>query len=78
MKALMISVMALSLTGCISAGTTAKVCADLGVVSKVVGAVNEHAGQTIADYTPKKCASVGVNGDAGKLTGGVSAGVSNE
>lgn len=77
-KAFMVVVTAAMLGGCVSAGTTAKVCADLGVIGKVVGAVNENAGQAIADYTPKKCANVGVNGDAGKLTGGVTAGVSNE
>ena len=78
MKGLMIVVGALVLSGCVSAGTTAKLCADLGVVGKVVGAVNPNAGQAIADYTPKKCVNAGVSADAGKLTGGVTAGVSNE
>lgn len=68
----------LLLSGCVSASTANKLCADLGVVSKVVSAVNENAGKAVSDYTPKKCVNVAVNGDAGKLTGGASAGISNE
>ena len=61
-----------------SASTANKLCADLGVVSKVVSAVNENAGKAVSEYTPKKCVNASVSGDAGKLTGGVSASVSNE
>lgn len=78
MKGLMIVVMALVFSGCVSASTSNKVCADLGVVTKAVSQVSESAGKAIADYTPKKCVSAGVTGDSGNLTGGVSAGVSNE
>lgn len=66
------------LGGCVSAATSAKVCADLGLVGKTVSVVSPGAGQAIAEWTPKKCGNVGVAGDAGKLTGGVTAGISNE
>jgi hypothetical protein len=68
----------LMLGGCVSAGNTSKICTDLNVVHKIVSAVDEDAGKFIADYTPKKCVNVGVAGDSGKLTGGVSAGITNE
>lgn len=68
----------LMLGGCVSASTSNKICADLGIVNKVVGAVNEQAGQALVEWTPKKCVGVGVTGDIGKLIGGVSASVSNE
>jgi hypothetical protein len=66
------------LGGCVSAGTSARLCADLGVVSKVVGSINQNAGQTIADYTPAKCVNAGVAADAGNLTGSVTAGITNK
>lgn len=78
MKALSLVVLALLVGGCVSASTSAKVCADLSVVSRTVGAVSAGVGQAIAEWTPKKCINGTVGGDAGKLTGGVSAGVSNE
>lgn len=78
MKVLSLVVLALLMGGCVSASTSAKVCADLEVVGRTVGAVSPGAGAAIAEWTPKKCGSVGVSADAGKLTGGVSAGVSNE
>lgn len=78
MKGLMIACAALLVGGCVSAGTSAKICADLGVVSRTVGAVSAGAGAALAEWTPKKCGSVSVAGDAGKLTGGVTAGISNE
>lgn len=78
MKGLMIVCAALVLGGCVSAATSAKLCADLTVIGRTVGAVNANAGQAVADYMPKKCGSVGVSADAGKLTGGVTAGVTNE
>ena len=78
MKALSLVVLALLVGGCVSAGTSAKICADLGVVSRTVGAVSAGAGAALAEWTPKKCVNAAVNGDAGNLTGGVSAGVSNQ
>lgn len=78
MKALSLIVLALLVGGCVSAATSAKVCADLGLVGKTVSVVSPGAGQAITEWTPKKCGSVSVAGDAGKLTGGVTAGVSNE
>ena len=78
MKVLSLVVFALILGGCVSAATSAKVCADLGLVGKTISVVSPGAGQAIAEWTPKKCGTVGVVGDAGKLTGGVTAGISNE
>ena len=78
MKALSLVVLSLILGGCVSAGTSAKICADLSVVSRTVGAVSAGAGQALEEWTPKKCVNAAVNGDAGNLTGGVSAGVSNQ
>lgn len=77
-KGLMLVMVAMLVGGCVSASTSNKVCADLGAVSKAVTQVSESAGKAIADYTPKKCLNAGVSGDTGKLTGGVTAGVSNE
>jgi hypothetical protein len=78
MKGLMIVIVSLVLGGCVSASTSNKLCADFNIINKVVGAINENAGQAVAEYTPKKCVNAAVSADAGKLTGGVSAGVSNE
>ena len=78
MKALSLVVLSLVIGGCVSAATSAKVCADLGLVGKTISGVSPGAGQAIAEWTPKKCGTVGVAGDAGKLTGGVTAGISNE
>lgn len=78
MKSFMVFIVALLLGGCVSATTSAKICADLNVVNKTVGAINANVGVALAEWTPKKCGSVGVNADAGKLTGGVNIGVSNE
>lgn len=78
MKALSLVVVALLMGGCVSAATSAKLCADLGVVSRTVGAVSVGAGQALAEWTPKKCVSAGVTADSGALTGGVSAGVTNQ
>lgn len=78
MNVLMIAIVAFSLGGCLSASTNAKLCADLNVANKVVGGVNENAGKLVAEYTPKKCVNGGINGDLNKLSGGVSAGITNE
>ena len=78
MKALSLIVVALLVGGCVSAATSAKICADLNVVNKVVGAVSPSAGTALAEYTPKKCVNAGVTADSGALTGGVSAGVTNQ
>lgn len=61
-----------------SASTSAKVCADLNMINKVAGVVSAGAGEALKEYTPKKCVGAGVTGDVGKLTGGVTAGVTNE
>lgn len=78
MKALSLIVLGLLVGGCVSASTSAKLCSDLTVIDKTVSAISAGAGQAIAEYTPKKCVSAGVSADSGKLTGGVTAGVSNE
>lgn len=78
MKGVAILFVAMMVGGCVSASTSAKLCSDLTVIDKTVSAISAGAGQAIAEYTPKKCVSAGVSADSGKLTGGVTAGVSNE
>ena len=80
MKALslLVVVMAVAVSGCLSGTTSAKLCNDLNVVHRVVSGVNSSVGTALAEYTPKKCIGASVNGDLSKISGGVSAGISNE
>lgn len=78
MKVFGLVAMVFVLGGCVSASTSNRLCSDFGVISKVVSAISEKAGQAIGEYTPKKCLNASVSGDSGNLTGGVSAGISNE
>lgn len=77
-KVLCIVVFASALTGCLSAGTNARLCGDLGFIGKVAKAISAKVGSAVSEYTPKKCLSGGVSGDAGNMTGGVNIGVNNE
>jgi hypothetical protein len=73
-----ISVIALVLGGCLSAGTNARLCSDLGFIGKVANAISSKIGSAVGEYTPKKCLNGGVSGDTGNLTGGINIGVNNE
>lgn len=66
------------LTGCLSAGTNARLCGDIGFLAKAAKAISSKIGSAVEDYTPKKCLNGGISGDTGNLTGGVNFGVSNE
>jgi hypothetical protein len=78
MKALMIVVAAVSVSGCLSASTSAKLCNDLNVVNRVVSGVNQSAGEVLKEYTPKKCLGASINGDLNNFSGGVGVGITNE
>lgn len=77
MKIMMIVVVVLLLGGCVSGKVDTKMCGDLTKVKGVLNSVGANW-NVLDQVLIKKCAGVGVSGDTGKLTGGVSAGISNE